>query len=201
MQITLSWHLHVLTGMVTHIQSACCGMSTCLLAFLSDNLGLLPKYVHVSLPACLPTCLSVYMPVSFVCLSLSWAATGIVYPPQNVGFCWQSDGKQMKIGLLDSCPDCPNPSVKRWQGPLADTLCGYFSTHRLAECTMGECRPNVHLMEKQILRPIQVSEQSHWLKIELYASLGSTFYDFYVFSNCVVLDSNFLFLISVTFKI
>lgn len=60
-----------------------------------------------------PHCLSVHMPVSFVCSSpVLSGATGIVYPPQNIRFCWHSDGKQMKIGLLDSCPDCPNPSVK-----------------------------------------------------------------------------------------
>ena len=93
---------------------------------------------------CISVCLSAHMPVrphaSLFCLLVS-ASSSDRHCLSSLGFCRHSDGKQMKIGLLDSCPDCPNPSVKQWRGPLAG---GTFQHIDKQKRSLGECHPNMH---------------------------------------------------------
>lgn len=128
-----SWHLHVLTG------PAC----TCITDLsVSVCLRACPSLPPTS--TCLSVCLSAHMPVrphaSLFCLLVS-ASSSDRHCLSSLTFCRHSDGKQMKIGLLDSCPDCPNPSVKQWRGPLAG---GTFQHIDKQKRSLGECHPNMH---------------------------------------------------------
>lgn len=162
MQITLSWHLHVLRSARTSVTR---GMSTCLHAFLSDNLGLLPL-----ISTCLSVCLSAHMPVCphaiLFCLLVSELSSD--------RHCLSSPERQVLLALRWKANENWAFRLLSW---LSKSFCqivagttGWHSRGVLFNTSISRAQfwrmPSKRaLMEKQTLRPIQVSERSHWLKI------------------------------------
>lgn len=131
-------------------------VSICLHGCLSDDIlppPLFNIYMSFCLLACPHACPSTCQSLLSACLGFE-RRQALFILPNNIRFCWHSDGKQMKIGLLDSCPDCPNPSVRQWRLTLCLCLSGTFqhivkqSTVRedsIQTYTNGEANIKIHL--------------------------------------------------------